>query len=449
MRLKILAISDTHLGKGTSLLSFPCGLQWLWKTLAQDQDFWRPIFPGFDPKKEEKIQVDELVLLGDIPDRTLSSTPQISSCTHTFNVVLGSALDIKKIIYLPGNHDHTLWTNYKGLRGGNVKSSGITDDPEGDLAVEQGERRDENQCAEEILSTFFAYPRGWAWTRIKNERKPDFAVANPVYAKQIAGRTYVFTHGTHFRIEVASELERRLIRIADFLQLDRLANLKLEPIRDLSKATSLEELERYVGPFVDSLWPSSRNSPASRSNELRYLCTHLRGGSENRRATPEVSKIFSWKELPQVSEDRINKLTANGEPLDKSLKRWRAYFLPHMLNYLQTKGLSQEKLTFVYGDTHHGGWGELPSGSEGRIRIYNCGGWVVDRDQHPACHLFAVDENGEEYLFDISFKGAEVHGKSLLELAAEDAAPNLQDARLVVRTVLKLLLPIYSSAHKG
>jgi hypothetical protein len=450
MRLKILAISDTHLGKGTSLLSFPCGLRWLWKTLAQDRDFWKPVFPGFDPEKEEKVEVDELILLGDIPDRTLSSTSQISSSTQAFNMVLGSTLNVKKSIYIPGNHDHTLWTNYKNLRGGNVGPSGITDDPEGELVVERGERRDENRCAEEILSIFFGYPSGWAWTKIRDERKPDFAVANPVYAKQIDGRTYVFAHGTHFRIEVASELEKRLIRIADALQLDRLANLALEPLHDLSEATSLEELEQCVGPFVDSLWPSSRNNPTSQCDELRYLCTRLRGGPEKRRATPEESRIFFRGGLPQASEDRINKLTANDEPLDRSLERWRRHFLPHMLAYLGAKGFSRDDVTFVYGDTHRGGWGELPSGSGGRTRIYNCGGWVADgKGHHPACHLFAVGENGEEYLLDISFRGAEVDGKPLLELVTQNGEHHLQDVRLVVRTLSKLLLPIYSSVHKG
>ena len=35
MRLKILAISDTHLGEETSLLSFPHGRQYLWQTLRE------------------------------------------------------------------------------------------------------------------------------------------------------------------------------------------------------------------------------------------------------------------------------------------------------------------------------------------------------------------------------------------------------------------------------
>jgi len=51
-----------------------------------------------------------------------------------------------------------------------------------------------------------------------------------------------------------------------------------------------------------------------------------------------------------------------------------------------------------------------------------------DENYHPACHLFAVDENEQEYLLDVSFipKGEEnnylkVGKDSLLKYAADDA----------------------------
>jgi hypothetical protein len=88
-KLKLLAISDTHLGEETSLLSFPRGLQQLWRTLAKDKVFWGPIFPDFDP--DERVQVEDLVLLGDIPDRTLSSTSQIFSSSASQLLVLPEA----------------------------------------------------------------------------------------------------------------------------------------------------------------------------------------------------------------------------------------------------------------------------------------------------------------------------------------------------------------------
>ena len=448
MRLKVLAISDTHLGEGTSLLSFPHGLQHLWGDLTGV--FWKDLFPQYDPDRwndpaQDRVEIEELILLGDIPDRTLSSTSEIYTNTHALSQMLGSAANVKKAVYIPGNHDHTLWTNYysRKVRSGGVDSSGITS-PTGDLVVEQGRRCDENNSAEEILSMFFGYPRGWAWWEIAQQREFDFAIANPLYAKQINGRTYAFTHGTHFRPEVTPKQQREF-RLFGALQLDWLiARLNIKPMGDLSKARSLEDLERFVTPFVDSLWPSSKNEPTSRSDELWYLMTALRGGLNQRRDAPIASEVFRKEKLQQAPRERINRLT---DPLDESLKRWQEYFLPYMLAYLKDNNLfkDEDDFTFVYGDTHNGGWGELPLDSGGRVRIYNCGAWVVpttDYDQvdlyHPTCHIFAVDEEGEEYLFDVSFKDATVDGESLLELAARDAENRREGMSAVASPFLRL-----------
>ena len=80
MRLKTLAISDTHLGEETSFLSFPRGLQHLWTIFREGPAFWRPIFSNL--QKGDTVAVDQLILVGDIADRTLSSTPQISAHGH-------------------------------------------------------------------------------------------------------------------------------------------------------------------------------------------------------------------------------------------------------------------------------------------------------------------------------------------------------------------------------
>jgi len=99
-------------------------------------------------------------------------------------------------------------------------------------------------------------------------------------------------------------------------------------------------------------------------------------------------------------------------------------------------------MTFVYGDTHHGGWGAHPPTEEmpERIRIYNCGGWVMHADEHyhPACHLFAVDDDGEEYMLDVSFKSKdlEIDGESLLKVAAEDAENRQKTVNRILRSIL-------------
>jgi hypothetical protein len=101
-----------------------------------------------------------------------------------------------------------------------------------------------------------------------------------------------------------------------------------------------------------------------------------------------------------------------------------------MVDFLEKQGISASPLTFVFGDTHTGGWGQWKGPSGEDIRIYNCGAWVTHKkNDHPPCHVFAVGkavaEDGreylQEYLFDVSFRDVMVEGESLVELAARDA----------------------------
>jgi len=426
MRLKLLAISDTHLGEETSLLSFPHGRQHLWQTL-------RTLFDS-----GERLEVEKLLLLGDIPDRTLSSTSQIITHTNGFIQMIGSAAKVKEGIYIPGNHDHTLWTNYRKLRYGKDKRYGITG-PVGDLLVEQGQRADEHESATELLSIFFGYPAGSSWRKIEEERNFDFVIANPLYATEINGRTYVFTHGTHFRKDVT--LPEWIKRLADYLELDEVfGDIELESDCDVTKADSLETLEKIVSPFVDSLWPSSKNNPTSRSDQLWYLLTTLSNKFGKKRRIPSESKLFPRSALPRVPKKRMARLTIDDRPKHDSLKRWQEHFFPYMAKYLAEYELPLDKLTFVYGDTHVGGFGELPLETGGRVRIYNCGGWVVlNKEDHPPCHLFAVGEDGNEYILDVSYKGVEVEGDSLLEIAFRDAENRQRNTSRVLRFLLKML----------
>jgi len=427
MRLKILAISDTHLGEDTSLLSFPHGRQHLWKTLREQFS------------AGEKVELEEVILLGDIPDRTLSSTSQIITHTNAFIQMLGSAASIKKGVYVPGNHDHTLWTKYCELRYGKENAACITG-PSGELVVKRGKRCDKNDSAAELLSILFGYPAGSSWRRIQEEKRFDFVIANPLYVTQINERTYSFAHGTHFRKDVT--LPKWFRKLCDYLQLDKiLGNIDVESDCNVNEADSLEKLEKIVAPFVDSLWPSSRNNPTPQSDKLWYLLTTLSSKFSKKRPIPPETRLFSWGlDLPQPPSAPIRQLTPRDGPIDNSIERWKIHFLPHMVRYLKESSLPLDKTTFVYGDTHDGGWGEFTLASGDRIRIYNCGGWVVHHEEnHPACHLFAVDESGKEYLLNVSFKDVRVEEELLLKLASYDAENRYSNTSRILRLFLNLL----------
>lgn len=62
----------------------------------------------------------------------------------------------------------------------------------------------------------------------------------------------------------------------------------------------------------------------------------------------------------------------------------------------------------------------------------------ADEHYHPACHLFAVDDDGEEYMLDVSFKSKdlEIDGESLLKVAAEDAENRQKTVNRILRSIL-------------
>jgi hypothetical protein len=392
--LKILAISDTHLGEDSSLLSYPHGRQHLWKVLRDTLG------------EGKRFSVEELVLLGDIPDRALASTSQIYTNTKDFVETMGSAARIKKGIYVIGNHDHTIWTQYRQLCG---KPSFVTD-VGGDSIIVDGRRRDHLasvKYVDELLSMFFGYPGGGSWRGIRKQESFSFSIANPLYATKVKDRTYAFAHGTHFKRETTiwAKMERLGERFIDTLIEER----DLSPSCDIGQADSLEALEKAITPFVDCIWSSSRDKTTGKRDQLWHWVTELRERYISKRGVPDESAVFSRATLPD--QKRISHL----EPGNESIQLWQRYFRPLMERSLPE---GMKNLTFVYGDTHKGGWGEL----DDDIRIYNCGGWVAyGKEDHPRCHIFAVDLDGNEYLLDVSFKDVEVDEKPLLELAAEEA----------------------------
>ncbi|MFW9882609.1 MAG: metallophosphoesterase, partial [Candidatus Thorarchaeota archaeon] len=205
MDLKLLAISDTHLGEDTSFLSFPLGLKHLCDMLLREFG-----------NNSEKFTIDELILLGDISDTALSSTSQFITQTNAFIQVLGNVANIKKTVYIPGNHDHTLWTEYMRLKHGDPDKVFYVTHPKGELIIENGVLKNFPGC--ELLATiFYGYPYGAAWKKIEEERGTNpfsFAVSNPLYVVETDNRNYIFTHGTHFKSVVTTP--QWIMRFVDY-----------------------------------------------------------------------------------------------------------------------------------------------------------------------------------------------------------------------------------------
>lgn len=414
MRLKFLAISDTHLGEKTSLLSYTQGQRHVADAIQQH------LGDG------ERVAVDTLVLMGDIPERSHATPPVMLESTHGFVETFAGAVDFGKVVYMPGNHDHVLWTGYcKGRCGGDATYC-ITA-PGGDRILEGGVRLSGDDGADELLSIIFEYPSGSFWRGI-SDRGVDITFANPLYAERFGDRTYVFTHGTHFRKEVVSPLWMK--KIGALLTANGfLGDLEIKAEGDVREAKDLLDLERIVAPFIDGMLPPSDNNPAANLDRAGYLLAVLSARFGLKRQSPDESRLFSHEGLPEVPSERIPHHTPDGEIEDLPLRLFRDHFLPHMLSHLQGHGLLTDHITFVFGDTHDGGWGEWETDEGIALRAYNTGGWVTyDLEDHPTCYLFAADEAGEEYLLDVSFKEVNLDENLLLKAVSENANDRRENA---------------------
>jgi len=151
---KVIALSDLHLGNDKCLL------------------FKGNLLDKFISKLREEGEIDELLILGDLLELSLAPEINVFLCAkYFFNKI--SALDnIKNIIYLPGNHDHHIWTEITidNLPSDKLPSQGInftlTDEIYDDVQF-----------------------------LIKRMGVKNLKVAYPNLLRKINGKRYIFHHG--------------------------------------------------------------------------------------------------------------------------------------------------------------------------------------------------------------------------------------------------------------
>jgi hypothetical protein len=413
-RYKLMAISDTHLGEDCSLLSFPQGRWHLWETLRRKLG------------GEGKFSVDELVLVGDIPDRCLSSTAQIVSQTNDFTEMLGSVANFNKVVYLIGNHDHSIWTKYRERRFGAGQEYGVSP-PEGFVMIREGDLVPERYELE-TLTLLFGYDKGSSWRALLNrvEKKlplPVISIAYPLYVIALRERAYVFSHGAHF-CRIAEWLDYLNDFPGDLFKNGQDALNRI--IGRTKPYETINDLEADLGPTMDAVWPSSRNEPTPWIDKAYYVLCKMTGKFEHKRPSPLESERIQWDDLPKTMTDQVGRLTdPHHQPTNDSSERFRSHFWPIAREFIRDK-IKGMPVTFVHGHTHQGGWGQLFDDEKRDIRIYDLGGWVVhNRDHHPACHILVVDEDDQEFLLDVSFRDALIDEESLLDLARKDAENRL------------------------
>lgn len=307
---KIIVISDIHFGLNR------CNLN------IEDKDRRK-----IKIKRKEKIDyffnwliteqkdIDEFIFIGDIFDLHLSNFTKAVSGSYYFLKKLAHLKGLKKITYIPGNHDHTMWLLH-------IFYFDIIKKFEGNIFPKF--KGDFNF----VYNRFFKEPKSPSFLqRIFTDRKDiKFCVTYPILIREnIAGKNYIFFHG-HF-LDKTQRITQKLFKM-------------LLPKLELSE---LQQFELFCSPQYETFF-------------LLAQCTAGRKGLKN--GYDEVKKYLGDYRKPV---DKLNKEIKN------HLKESRR---------LINNNPAIDELDYViFGHTHYAGISQYTFKDYPKLIRMNTGSW--------------------------------------------------------------------------
>jgi predicted phosphodiesterase len=360
--LKFMCISDTHLGEQASLLNHKEGLDAFGNYLGE-------IAPD---------GVENLILAGDITDQVLAATHEFSQATKAFVGMLSSIFgsNLNKIIFLFGNHDLNLFRD--NICHGQSNSKFFV----------HGLNSEGNPDAAKIRKMLVP----------KSAKDVEFEIANPIYVSQSKNRFYIFHHGHHLRKDIHKGWW--------FWKLGAMSGIVQEITKnDIDfgepapyKADTLEEFESSTFPFVTTLWKNEQDAAQPPEDRFwRYL----------HKITKHFKNRSVKKGVRRVSPSKMGKIDSFGSEL----------ILQQYLPAIDRSGMvalpRKKDITFVYGDTHRGGYEEGKFNGR-NVRIQNVGAWITyDGNYHPRCLVYTAGADDKEDMYECGFD------KKLIKKAAK------------------------------
>lgn len=204
-RLKVLALSDLHLGEPEGLL-YDEGVNIQDVVLSKVSELASGR-EGFEDG------IEELILIGDIADLSEARPDEAYRNTKTFLTALMGRVKVDKVIYIPGNHDHHMWVEM-------LKAYYGKDDYEG--------------CSPKTGRFAIHEPKILKEKCIPKDYKGRVEAHYPFYQIKIGDSHFLFDHGHLF---------------------SSLLNRMAGPV------TSLEEMEEKTWEFMEFIWFQEGNAP--------------------------------------------------------------------------------------------------------------------------------------------------------------------------------------------
>jgi hypothetical protein len=380
-----------------------------------------------------------LILNGDILELATSTYPISTTYFRLFLTELAKRELFDRLIYLPGNHDHGLWSLIRDTHF--VKSLSQQSESPGRLKVEH--------------VTGLSIPRQSPLLSLLASNlplqimSPPLLVANPSLRLQsLQGHDFLFHHG-HLLEDVYKFLTILGKRVIKDISLDK---LKKEPLRD-----KIGELERENWPWIDFVWSGfARAGRVGLTVEKLYelLCKPEGMRELIDRVADVLRTEFDVKFVPEWLEDDVfrfilkkalkkggigseeradHKKPAFSKDLQKMTRRFMGHY---MSRELSDEGLlpARGRTRFIFGHTHkpfREDIGRVGAGF-GEINVVNSGGWVIESDEYLPNHgpgIVFGSNNGDMALvkYELNKKpGSKIEQPDYWENTLEDLAEHEQ-----------------------
>ena len=373
-KLKLLCLSDLHLGEDYVFLDYPS--RWNWNNQEPIESLYWSVarLAGLNMNDLPQVQVETLVLSGDILELATATIKRAAESSQNLFEWLLQWLHPDKVVYITGNHDHVfwMWWNVPPEPG---KGNWWTIDP-----VDVRNRLKLVYGGLNRKATAPQSPVGVAQHQWRKDLVRDFFgllidphtfyVAYPTYEGppcSIAGlnnRVFktLFTHG-HMNDGDFVDPDNSGMR-AWFMYLAT-GNWP----RPADK-TNLNTMEESTWKYTTYYWyPPMIETPLK---ELLYLA-YVRLEENHPCVHPEVHPGFFVEEIaPELHQNPV-----------------KSQYLHDLAGVSGMNAVDGVDNVYVYGHTHDGGAISL----DHHFRIYNTGGWLdIVTDDPPHTHVFAIDD---------------------------------------------------------
>lgn len=223
----VVALSDLHLGDESSVAN---AFEQLPPRVA-GSGITLPEAPAFDAPRAIRDRIRsalevaggpvEIVLHGDVLDLSNASTRAVVDQARAFFARLLDGLAPARITFVPGNHDHHVWTVLADCRAWRALARGASEgvDPLFLRTPFDGWALDGDDAASELMRAV-----------IPDAHHAELRIAYPVYRTHAGDRTLVFLHGHHADTSSAW------------------------PGRFLLRAGTLEEIEAFTSGWVELMF---------------------------------------------------------------------------------------------------------------------------------------------------------------------------------------------------